>query len=144
MQLAAILNRKGRDVVTIPASEPVIEATRTLSRHGIGAVVVVDEAGRPAGILSERDIVRAVAAEGVAALERRADTLMTRELVTGLPDDTVAATMATMTARRIRHLPVMENGRMAGIVSIGDVVKARLDDAELEVDCLRGLVAGIG
>lgn len=144
MHVAAVLKRKGNTVVTVRASDTVADVARVLAQHRIGAVLVVDEARRPAGILSERDIVRALAGEGRTALPRPAAELMTRDIVTCQPTDTMAQVMALMTERRIRHLPVMDGDRLAGLISIGDAVKARLDDAELEVESLRGYVAGLG
>ncbi|WP_448205904.1 CBS domain-containing protein [Azospirillum sp. sgz302134] len=144
MHIAAVLKRKGSTIITSNPNDRVDVVARKLAQHRIGAVLVMSDDGSPAGILSERDIVRAVAAEGSAALERPAGDLMTRELVTGRPSDTVSQIMAVMTERRIRHLPIVESGQLVGLVSIGDVVKARLDDAELEVESLRGYVAGMG
>ena len=144
MHIAAVLKRKGSTIITANPEDRVDAVARQLAQHRIGAVLVMKGDGVPAGILSERDIVRAVAADGPAALERPAADLMTRELVTGRPSDTVSQIMAVMTERRIRHLPIVEEDRLVGLVSIGDVVKARLDDAELEVESLRGYVAGMG
>ena len=144
MHIAAVLKRKGSTIITAYPEDRVDEVARKLAQHRIGAVLVMKGDGVPAGILSERDIVRAVAADGAAALERPVSDLMTRELVTGRPSDTVSQIMVVMTERRIRHLPIVEEDRLVGLVSIGDVVKARLDDAELEVESLRGYVAGMG
>ena len=140
MHVAALLKRKGGQVIAASPDAPVTEVARILAQNRIGAVLVMDGDGRPVGILSERDIVRSIAAEGQAALARRASELMTRDVVTCSPSDTVSQMMALMTQRRIRHVPVMEDGRVVGLVSIGDVVKARIDDAELEVESLRGYV----
>lgn len=144
MHVAAVLKRKGSSVVTVRASDAIADVARVLAQHRIGAVLVVDDSGRPAGILSERDIVRALAGDGRATLQRHAADLMTREIVTCQCTDTMAQVMALMTERRIRHLPAMDGDRIAGMISIGDAVKARLDDAELEVESLRGYVAGLG
>jgi len=144
MHVAAVLKRKGNRIVSAAPADTVAAIARLLTEHRIGAVLVVEEDGRPVGILSERDIVRAIARDGAGALSRPASDLMTRELITGQPTDTVADLMAVMTDRRIRHIPILEEGRIVGVISIGDVVKARIDDAELEVESLRGFVAGIG
>ena len=144
MHVAAVLKRKGDRIVSAAPGDSVAAVTRLLTEHRIGAVLVTDEDGLPVGILSERDIVRAVARDGAAALDRPAADLMTRELITATPTDTVADMMAVMTQRRIRHVPIVESGRVVGVISIGDVVKARIDDAELEVESLRGYVAGMG
>ena len=143
MHVAAVLKRKGSDIVSIRPGDPIAAVTRMLAERRIGAALVVD-GGAPVGILSERDIVRGVAKQGGGVLQQPVSTLMTRDLVTCRPDDTVAHVMAVMSERRIRHLPVMDGGRLIGLISIGDAVKARLDDAELEVESLRTYVAGIG
>ncbi|MCG5242964.1 CBS domain-containing protein [Azospirillum doebereinerae] len=144
MHVAAVLKRKGNRIVAAAQADTVSAIAQLLTEHRIGAVLVLEEDGSPVGILSERDIVRAIARDGAAALSRPAAELMTRELITGQPTDTVADLMAVMTDRRIRHIPILEDGRIVGVISIGDVVKARIDDAELEVESLRGFVAGIG
>lgn len=144
MHVAAVLKRKGGTIISVRPTDTVSDAAKILSQHRIGAVLVIDDLGHPSGILSERDIVRCVAAQGPVALDKRASELMTRDIVTCQPTDTVAQVMAQMTQGRFRHVPVMEDGRLIGVISIGDVVKARLDDAEMEVESLRGYVAGMG
>ncbi len=144
MHVAAVLKRKGHRIVSAAPTDTVAVIAQLLTEHRIGAVLVMEDDGHPVGILSERDIVRAIARDGAAALARPATDLMTRELITGQPTDTVADMMTVMTQRRIRHIPILVDGRIAGVISIGDVVKARIDDAELEVESLRGFVAGIG
>ncbi|ALG72487.1 inosine-5-monophosphate dehydrogenase [Azospirillum thiophilum] len=144
MHVAAVLKRKGNRIVAAAPADTVAAVTRLLTEHRIGAVLVLADDGQPVGILSERDVVRAIARDGAAALDRPAAELMTRELITAAPTDTVADMMAVMTERRIRHVPIVEAGRVIGVISIGDVVKARIDDAELEVESLRGYVAGMG
>lgn len=138
--VASVLNTKGRTVVTILPSETVGKAAALLNEKRIGAVIVRDVRGKLAGILSERDIVRAVAAKGGAALDSRVEDLMTKEVKTCLPTDTIKDLMQTMTLRRHRHVPVCDaNGDLLGIVSIGDVVKARLDEQAHEVAVLRDI-----
>jgi CBS domain-containing protein len=144
MHVAVVLKRKGNRIVSAAPDDSVAAVTRLLTEHRIGAVLVMGDDGQPVGILSERDVVRAIARDGAAALDRPVADLMTRELITAAPDDTVADMMAVMTERRIRHVPIVESGRVIGVISIGDVVKARIDDAELEVESLRGYVAGMG
>lgn len=144
MHVVAVLKRKGTDIVSIGPDEAVAAVARTLTERRIGAALVVDGGGRPVGILSERDIVRGVAGQGSTVLQQPVSSLMTRDLVTCQPTDTMVQVMEVMTERRVRHLPVMDGERLVGMISIGDVVKARLDDAELEVESLRGYVAGIG
>ncbi len=141
MHVAAILTRKGHQIRSVAPTDSLGDVAKHLAEHRIGATLVIDDSGMLAGILSERDIVRAVAQDGAAALSRSAADLMTRDLVTGAPTDTVATMMAVMTERRIRHVPILDNGRLVGVISIGDVVKARIDDAELEVESLRGFVS---
>jgi CBS domain-containing protein len=111
-----------------------------LHENRIGAVLVLNAAGKIAGILSERDIVSGMAKHGAAVTTMTVGSLMTREVMTCQPTDLIADIMATMTARRIRHLPVVEEGQLLGIISIGDVVKSRLDEAAHEVDSLREYV----
>lgn len=139
MKVRGILDAKGRDVVTIRPDATVATAVHRLALERVGALVVSEDGVRIAGILSERDIVGALAGEGADLLStgRRVADLMTRHVVTCGPDDTVKQLMAEMTRRRIRHLPVVEGGRIAGIVSIGDVVKSRLEEVEMEATVLR-------
>ena len=144
MSVATILRRKGSTVWTIQPEATVAQAAHELSARGIGALPVVDKTDRLLGIISERDIVRCIAQKGGAALDARVVDAMTAEVETASPQDTVAELMERMTHGRFRHLPVMEGGRLAGMVSIGDVVKQRLEDQELEVDTLRGFVNSIG
>jgi CBS domain-containing protein len=113
-----------------------------LAEHRIGAVLVVDSAGQLLGIVSERDIVRCLAANGVRTLEMTAGQLMTRALQVAHPDTTVAEAMARMTVGRFRHLPVLDHDTLVGLISIGDVVKARIMEQEDEVDSLKAYVAG--
>ena len=142
MLVETILSTKGSEVTTADATETVAQAATRMEENGIGALVIVDAAGLPMGILSERDIARGITRYG----ERLADTpiasLMTRNLVTCKPADTVADIMGLMTDRRVRHVPVLRDGRLAGIISIGDVVKVRLGEIEQEADALRAYIAG--
>jgi CBS domain-containing protein len=142
MHVSAILKEKGSDVVTTEAEQTIAETAKLLDRHRIGAVLVLGPDGSVAGVLSERDIVRGVARHGERALAMAVRDLMTREVVVCEPRDTVQDVMALMTHRRIRHVPVVEQGRLAGIVSIGDVVKGRLGDVEMEAESLRAYVQG--
>ena len=135
-----VLGSKGRTVVSILPSESVASAAALLTEKRIGAVVVRDLRGKLVGILSERDIVRAIAGRGEAALDERVEELMTKEVRTCKPGDSVKDLMQMMTQRRHRHVPVCdEAGDLVGIVSIGDVVKARLDEQAHEVAVLRDL-----
>ncbi len=140
MTVRAILDLKGRDVTTIAPDKTLGDAASLLSQHKIGALVVTGAEHRVTGILSERDIVRAVSAGGAAALEEKIATRMTREVVTCGPHDTMAELMGRMTAGRFRHVPVVENGQLVGIISIGDVVKHRLAEMERESSALRDYI----
>jgi CBS domain-containing protein len=140
MYVRDILSIKGQDVTTIRPDDTIAVTSELLAKHRIGAVLVTDAAGQIAGILSERDIVRGLAKHGAAVAALAVGDLMTREVQTCTPNDTIADIMGVMTAHRFRHLPVLEDGRLAGIVSIGDVVKYRLDEAKLEVESLRDYV----
>ncbi|MDE2165138.1 MAG: CBS domain-containing protein [Alphaproteobacteria bacterium] len=142
MNVESILKAKGHQVVTIAPVAAVAEAAALLRRMGIGALVVSVDGRRLDGIVSERDIVHALADRGAAALDLRVADLMTRRVVTCAPGETVAELMAEMTRRRIRHLPVVEHGRLVGLVSIGDVVKNRLEEMEEETTSLRQFIAG--
>jgi CBS domain-containing protein len=142
MHVQTILSTKGSDVVTASADETIAHAATRLEGHGIGALVVVDGSGAPVGILSERDIARGVTGYGKDLPEAPVGALMSQSLVTCSPDDTLAELMGVMTDRRIRHLPVVRDGKLAGIVSIGDVVKLRLGEIEEEANAMRAYIAG--
>jgi CBS domain-containing protein len=137
MTVKAILSRKGNDVITIEPTVTLSAAVKILAEHRIGAVVVTGPEREVAGILSERDIVRALAQRGPGALEEAVGQVMTRKVVTCSESDTVAALMERMTQGKFRHLPVVERGKLAGLVSIGDVVKHRLGEMEHESNALR-------
>jgi CBS domain-containing protein len=136
MTVRAILDLKGRDVVTIAPTATLAAAARLLCDRHIGAIVVTGADARVIGILSERDIVRALAARGSGALEEQVAQAMTRDVITCDGEETIPDLMQHMTAGRFRHVPVVENGRLAGIVSIGDVVKHRLAEMEREKGAL--------
>jgi len=137
MTVKAILSRKGNDVITIEPTVTLSAAVKVLADHRIGAVVVVGADRQVAGILSERDIVRALAQRGPGALEESVGQVMTRRVVTCSESDTVVEIMERMTQGKFRHLPVVERGRLAGLVSIGDIVKHRLEEMEHESNALR-------
>lgn len=141
MTIAAVLSSKGREVATISRDATLSEAASELSRNKIGALVVVDGGGAVEGVLSERDIVTCLAAHGDEQLgRRRVADAMTAPAITVEPDSEVLAALALMTARRIRHLPVLASGRLAGIVSIGDLVKWRIDRIEREAEAMRAYI----
>ena len=142
MNVEAILRGKGRAVATIHPDQTINPALAALRDRNIGALVVSEDGERVDGIISERDIVRGLADYGSAFLALSVAEAMTRRVATCDPDDSVADLMAEMTNRRIRHLPVVRNGRLVGIVSIGDLVKNRLDEIEYEARSLRSFIAG--
>ena len=139
MKVQEILAHKGNKVVTIRPDATVSTAVHRLALERIGALVVSEDGRSIQGVLSERDIIKALAEDGAAILapDRRVRDLMSRGVRTCRPDDTVKAVMAEMTRHRFRHLPVVEGTRLVGLVSIGDVVKTRLDEMELETVVLR-------
>ena len=141
MNLATILARKGAQTVTVRSEQTIREGLALLARHNIGALIVVEGADRPVGILSERDIVREVARrEDVVA--RTVAELMTRDVITGQPQDDLQSVAHTMTEKRVRHLPVVDQGRLVGVVSIGDVVKAQRDEYRGEAETLQAQLLG--
>ena len=142
MTVSAILGQKGRQVVTMGPKQTLREVCETLATHKIGAVVLIDAHGRIAGIISERDIVRALAADGPAALEKAAEAFMSSKVVTCQEKDTTDQVLGRMTAGRFRHLPVVREERLIGLISIGDVVKARLMELAAEKDALEGMIKG--
>jgi CBS domain-containing protein len=141
MNVAAILALKGRAVATLAPNATLTEVARLLAAKKIGAVVICNGDGEVAGIISERDIIRVVANDGPTALDRPVTYAMTRDVISCSSEHTLDEIMALMTARRFRHLPVVENGRLAGIVSIGDVVKHHIAEVEMEATAMREYIA---
>jgi CBS domain-containing protein len=137
MTVKAILARKGNEVTTIEPTATLAAATKLLAERRIGAVLVLGIEGRVVGILSERDIVRVLAERGAAVLTERVDQVMTRRVFTCTESDTVQQVMEQMTAGKFRHVPVIEQGQLSGIISIGDVVKYRVHEIESESNALR-------
>jgi CBS domain-containing protein len=140
MNVRNILKNKGAAVVTARQEDTLQRIARLIAEHRIGAVLVLEAGGAPLAIVSERDIVNALAASGAAVLEMPAARVMSRSLLTCRPDQTADEVLAIMTENRVRHLPVVSEGRLEGIVSIGDVVKLKLDEAAAEVGQLRDYV----
>jgi len=140
MLVETILNAKGRDVATVRPDVSLRALAELLAEKRIGAVVVTDAQERLVGIVSERDVVRALARFGERALAMPVADAMTREVKTCRPDDTVEHLMSVMTDGRLRHLPVLVDGRLGGIVSVGDIVKSRIEESELEARSLRDYV----
>ena len=143
MFVSDILSQKGNSVFTVTPGTSLAQVSQQLSVRRIGSVLVLDDEGGVAGIVSERDVVRALASHGAKALELEAKQVMTRDVVTCDPDDSIDHVMETMTQGRFRHLPVVRHGELLGLVSIGDVVKARLEEARHETEALKAyIVAG--
>lgn len=136
MTVSALLHKKGRHVSTARTTETVATALGKLAEERIGALVVLDRWGKLAGMFSERDVIRALAQHGAAALDFEVHELMTPDVTTCAPSDRLEAVMQVMTTHRIRHLPVMEAGKLVGLISIGDLVKYRLDEKEEEANVL--------
>ncbi len=144
MTVSHILKSKGRDVVTASASAKVSDIARTLSEKRIGAVVIIGPGGKIEGIVSERDVVRHVGKDGAKALELPVSTIMTKNVRTARDGDSESELMALMTEHRIRHLPVVNDGNLGGLISIGDVVKYRIEAIEREAEDMKAYIATAG
>ncbi len=140
MYVAEILNTKGTGVIATSPTETVAVTARLLNYERIGAVIVRDAKDNVIGVVSERDIIRCIAVNGARALDMEVRELMTSEVVSCKPTDTISEVMRVMTTRRFRHLPVMEDATLKGMISIGDVVKYRLEETEMETRVLRDYV----
>jgi CBS domain-containing protein len=140
MKVSAILKRKGSDVHTVAPTATVAEVSRLLREHRVGALVVSSDGARVAGIVSERDVVRRVAEVGADGLADTVDVVMTAVVVTCTRSDTTEQLMEVVTSQRIRHLPVVEDDRLVGLVSIGDIVAARVRELEDEAKDLRDYI----
>jgi CBS domain-containing protein len=141
MNVAAILKLKGRDVVTTTPDKTLLEIANLLGTHRIGCVVVTGIDGKVIGIVSERDIVREIARAGSKVLKEPVASCMTKAVVSCHESDTIDKLMSEMTAHRFRHMPVVERGKLCGLVSIGDVVKMRIAEAEMEAAAMREYIA---
>ena len=141
MKINDVLRRKGSEVATVGSQVRISQVLDELAQHDIGAVVIADDTGI-IGILSERDIVRQLRLQGIALLDRPAGEIMTRVISTCSGEDSVEQAMRTMTERRVRHLPVVDASGLIGIVSIGDVVKSRIDELETTAGQLESYIAG--
>jgi CBS domain-containing protein len=141
MTIKAILNSKGSEVIGVASDTLVSDAVKLFAERRIGAVPVLDD-GQVVGIFSERDVVYSLAKVGAAALDQRVGEVMTSPALTVTPDDAVMAALSLMTRRRARHLPVIDGGTIVGFVSIGDLVKYRIDKIESEAAALRDYIAG--
>lgn len=141
MTVKAILEEKGHDVFTMGPNEKLSNAIRVLSEHRVGALVITNGDRQIVGILSERDIVRCLAKEGAAALDHTVRAVMTPKVKICNENHTVSEVMEIMTKHRFRHLPVEKNGQLDGIISIGDVVKRRIEEAERESEEIKAYIA---
>lgn len=141
MRISDVLRKKGAEVVTIAPTEPVTELLARLREHGVGALVVSTDGRTVQGIVSERDVVRRLATDGAAMLDLTVQDLMTPDVHTCTPDHHVNDLMVTMTEQRVRHIPVVADDELHGIVSIGDVVKHRIDELTNERDYLEAYIS---
>ena len=137
MNVAAILKLKGRTVVTTTADRSMLEIAKLLAQHSIGCIVIEGDDGKVAGIVSERDLMRAIGRSGAKVLKEPVSVYMTKRVVTAREADTIDRLMSEMTVHRFRHMPVVEKGRVIGLVSIGDLVKIHVADAEFESGAMR-------
>jgi len=140
MNAQAILQSKGHDVVTISPNDTIQDAAKTLDKRRIGAAVVTQEDGALCGVLSERDVARHVAREGADALQKSVSDYMSRNVITAKLDDTLDTLLACMTDRHVRHLPIMDRGKLVGVISIGDVVKRKIMETEAEAEAMKAYI----
>ena len=141
MNVAAILKLKGRDVLTAPPDTSLLEIAELLTAHRVGCIVVAEPDGKVIGIVSERDIVREIAKVGASVLKEPVESYMTKSVISCRESDTTDRLMGEMTVHRFRHMPVVDQGRLVGIVSIGDVVRLRIAEAEMEAAAMREYIA---
>jgi Predicted signal-transduction protein containing cAMP-binding and CBS domains len=137
MQLKEILKKKGGQPVTVPATATVADAIRAMTEYRVGSVIVPNADGSPAGIFTERDVLKLCAEGRTDFAKMSIRPYMTCDMTTGKPSDTVSEVLAIMTTKRFRHMPVVEDGKMVGVVSIGDLVKAKLEETAFEAKVLR-------
>jgi len=137
-----ILKSKGAELVTIGQQDSLVEAYRLLSEHNIGVLLVMDKQGKPVGIISERDLVHEFAKRGPAVEKATVQEAMTEDLIIGVPEDDLEYVMNVMTQQRIRHLPILDGDELAGLISIGDVVKSQITQAEAEIRYLHSYITG--
>ena len=137
MNVAAILKSKGRDVVTTTPEMSLLDVAKLLEQQGIGCIVIAGDDGKVAGIVSERDLMRAIGQAGAKVLKEPVSDFMTKTVVTAREADTIERLLSEMTTHRFRHMPVVERGALIGLVSIGDLVKMHVADAEFEAVAMR-------
>lgn len=141
MTVASILADKGREVFSIKPETLMTDALDVLAKHKIGAIVVVDNKEQVCGIVSERDVVRAISLSGASILDKPVSAFMTKKVILAAESDTIDSVMGLMTDNRFRHVPVVTNGKLVGIISIGDVVKRKIEQAERDAQDLRNYIA---
>ncbi len=141
MNAATILKFKGSGVVTTTANKSLLDIAKLLAQHGIGCIVVVGDDDKIAGIVSERDLMRAISEGGPKVLKEPVSDFMTKTVVTAREADSITRLMSEMTTRRFRHMPVVERGRLVGLVSIGDLVKIQIAEIEMEAAATREYTA---
>ena len=141
MKVAEILKAKGQDVITVRPDETIATLCHKLRLARVGAMVVIGDKGELQGIVSERDVVHGLAEHGPRTMEMKVADLMTQRVITCTPEDTIARIARIITDSRVRHVPVLENRRLVGVISIGDVVKNRLEEMSLEANVLRDMAA---
>jgi len=142
MKVWEILRSKGSRVVTVSPRQAVVEAIALMNENGIGALVVLSEKEEILGIISERDVLRRVLKTPTPDLQRPVEDFMTKDIIVGVPEDRAGYVMGVMTKNRLRHLPIMDKGKLVGIISIGDVVKVKLEETEFENRHLREYITG--
>ena len=142
MNVGNILKEKGRKVITVMSDMKLLDVARVLTENGIGSIVVVDLHDKLIGIVSERDIVRTIATNGIEVLQNPVSECMTENVIVCSEAETIDHVMSSMTQRRFRHMPVIENQQLVGIISIGDVVKTKIASAEMEAEAMREYIVG--
>jgi len=140
MNVSKILETKGSEIISLEVGCTVLEVAKLIGERRIGAIPLLKK-GKLAGIISERDVMRGIAIRGGSVLADMAESLMTKSVATCTPNDTIQHLMTMMTERRVRHIPVIDDGNLVGIISIGDVVKERMDEAAHEADALKDYIA---
>ncbi len=141
MTVGLILDEKGADVMSIDGVSTLSDAVKMLESKRVGALIVVDKGNPVAGMLSERDIIRALSTKGAGVLKKPVADFMTRKVITIAPETPVVEAMEIMTEKRVRHLPVLDGGKLRGLVSIGDVVKRRLSATEAEAQAMKEYIS---
>ncbi len=141
MSVATMLEGKSKNIISASPEDSISSVVALLAKHRIGAVIICDDAGKVKGIISERDVVREIARDGGAALEMQVSKCMTSKVLSCTREDTINYVMEVMTANRFRHMPVINDGNLLGIISIGDVVKCKIEQAERDAQDMRDYIA---